>query len=168
MIRPMRDEVERYGHQSPAAGSMYDHTHQWASERTAPNLARVGGRYSDEWRAQHLRDPQIVVPESVMPECAFLADAALHGDAIGEEMAVHAFVGVPCSDEMLDAARADFWVRADPGGDYDGLLERHGEGVQVRDFDGQPELTEMDGLIACPQIMGTLVDFTTFTPDPDR
>lgn len=168
MIRPMRDEVERYGHYSLAAESMYDHPHQWGSKRTGPDLARVGGRYSDEWHVDHLRDPQSVVPESVMPKYAFLADAVLDGEHVGEEMAVHAFVGVPYSEEMLDAARADFRAQADPDGDYDGLLERYGEDVQIRNFDGQPELTEMDALVAYLQMMGTLVDFSTFTSDPSR
>src|ERR1700754_4857510 len=77
MIRPLRDEVERYGHYSLAAESMYDHPFQWGSKRTGPDLARVGGRYSDEWHVQHLKDPRSTVPESIMPGYSFLADREL-------------------------------------------------------------------------------------------
>ncbi len=95
MIRPMRDEVERYGHYSLAAESMYDHPHQWGSKRTGPDLARVGGRYSDEWHVDHLMDPQSVVPESVMPKYAFLTDRRVEATHIGELVETHAMVGVP-------------------------------------------------------------------------
>uniref|UniRef100_UPI003513D08B cytochrome-c oxidase, cbb3-type subunit II n=1 Tax=Hyphomonas sp. TaxID=87 RepID=UPI003513D08B len=77
MVRPLRDEVERYGHYSLAAESMYDHPFQWGSKRTGPDLARVGGRYSDEWHVQHLENPQSVVPESVMPQYGFLKETEL-------------------------------------------------------------------------------------------
>ncbi|CUH12899.1 cbb3-type cytochrome c oxidase subunit II [Jannaschia seosinensis] len=167
MIRPMRDEVERYGHYSLAAESMYDHPFQWGSKRTGPDLARVGGRYSDEWHVDHFRDPQSVVPESVMPKYAFLAEARIDGTYVTELMEAHQMVGVPYTDEMIAEARADFVVQTDPMGDYDGLLERY-PGAQVRNFDGQPQLTEMDALIAYLQMLGTLVDFSTFTPDASR
>src|SRR6187551_509508 len=81
MIRPFRDETERYGHYSLAAESMYDHPFQWGSKRTGPDLARVGGRYSDAWHVQHLTDPRSVVPESVMPTYKFLAEADPMADA---------------------------------------------------------------------------------------
>ncbi|MEX0310974.1 MAG: cytochrome-c oxidase, cbb3-type subunit II [Tateyamaria sp.] len=167
MIRPMRDEVERYGHYSLAAESKYDHPHQWGSKRTGPDLARVGGRYSDAWHVDHFMDPQSVVPESVMPKYAFLADAVIDGDQIEDLLRTHRFVGVPYTDEMIDAAAADFNVQADPDGDWDGLVERY-PGAVVSNFDGQPELTEMDALIAYLQMLGTLVDFSTFTPEPNR
>src|SRR6478735_3619721 len=77
MIRPFRDEVERYGHYSLAAESMYDHSFQWGSKRTGPDLARVGDRYSNEWHVQHLTEPRDVVPESVMPSYAFLKETPL-------------------------------------------------------------------------------------------
>ncbi len=166
MIRPMRDEVERYGHYSLAAESMYDHPFQWGSKRTGPDLARVGGRYSDEWHVDHLIDPQAVVPESVMPKYDYLARAPISGQHIGETMATHAMVGVPYTEEMLAAAEADFRVQVDPFGDTDGLLERY-PGAQVRNFDGQEALTEMDALIAYMQMLGTLVDFSTFVADAD-
>ncbi|WP_299892803.1 cytochrome-c oxidase, cbb3-type subunit II [uncultured Ruegeria sp.] len=168
MIRPMRDEVERYGHYSLAAESMYDHPFQWGSKRTGPDLARVGGRYSDQWHVDHLRDAQSVVPESVMPKYGFLENRRIDGRYIGDVMAANALVGTPYTDEMLENAVLDFRAQADPDSDYDGLLERYGEKVNVRNFDGQPELTEADALIAYLQMLGTLVDFSTFTPDANR
>ncbi|MEM1129516.1 MAG: cytochrome-c oxidase, cbb3-type subunit II [Pseudomonadota bacterium] len=167
MIRPMRDEFERYGHYSLAAESMYDHPFQWGSKRTGPDLARVGGRYSDEWHVLHLRDPQSVVPESIMPKYAFLERRLLHANHIEDLMRTHRAVGVPYTDEMLDNALADFRAQADPMSDFDGLLERYPK-AQVRNFDGQPGISEMDALIAYLQMLGTLVDFSTFTPDTSR
>ena len=179
MIRPMRDEVERYGHYSLAAESQYDHPFQWGSKRTGPDLARVGGRYSDEWHVDHLRDPQSVVPESVMPKYGYLENRMLDDRAgiisgmidaadIGDIMKVHKLIGVPYSEEMIENAAADFAAQADPDSDYDGLLERYGEKVQVRNFDGKPGISEMDAMVAYLQMLGTLVDFSTFTPDASR
>ena len=167
MIRPMRDEVERYGHYSLAAESMYDHPFQWGSKRTGPDLARVGGRYSDEWHVDHFADPQSVVPESVMPKYDYLLRVRIEPDHITDLMETHALVGVPYSDEMIAQAAADFRVQTDPFGDWDGLLERY-PGAQVRNFDGQPQLTEMDALIAYLQMLGTTVDFSTFIADESR
>ena len=167
MIRPMRDEVERYGHYSLAAESMYDHPFQWGSKRTGPDLARVGGRYSDEWHVDHLMDPQSVVPESVMPKYAFLARTPIDGEHIADLLATHRMVGVPYTDEMIAEAKLDFRNQADPDSDFDALVERY-PGAVVRNFDGQPELTEMDALIAYMQMLGTLVDFSTFIPDESR
>ena len=146
---------------------MYDHPFQWGSKRTGPDLARVGGRYSDEWHVDHLTDPQSVVPESVMPKYGFLKDRMLRGTHVEELLATHRLVGVPYSDEMLSNAQADFRAQADPDSDYDGLLERY-PGAQVRNFDGAPGISEMDALIAYMQMLGTLVDFSTFTPDESR
>ena len=168
MIRPMRDEVERYGHYSLAAESKYDHPHQWGSKRTGPDLARVGGRYSDEWHVDHLRDPQSVVPESVMPKYGFLERTVIDGKYVAELISANAMVGVPYTDEMIASAQADFMVQADPDSDYDGLVERYGDKVSVRNFDGRAELTEMDALVAYLQMLGTLVDFSTFTPVASR
>ncbi|MGH1331930.1 MAG: cytochrome-c oxidase, cbb3-type subunit II [Paracoccaceae bacterium] len=167
MIRPMRDEVERYGHYSLAAESKYDHPFQWGSKRTGPDLARVGGRYSDEWHVDHLNDPQSVVPESVMPKYAFLNKAMVEPTYITDLLKTHRAVGVPYSDEMIASAKADFTAQADPDSDYDGLLERY-PNAQVRNFDGKPGISEMDALIAYMQMLGTLVDFSTFTPDASR
>ncbi|MBT56037.1 MAG: cytochrome-c oxidase, cbb3-type subunit II [Mameliella sp.] len=168
MIRPMRDEVERYGHYSLAAESKYDHPFQWGSKRTGPDLARVGGRYSDEWHVDHLRNPQSVVPESVMPKYGFLEAKLVEGTYIADLLSTNRFVGVPYTDEMIEAAQADFNAQADPDSDYDGLLERYGDKVNVRNFDGAPGISEADALIAYLQMLGTLVDFSTFTPDASR
>jgi cytochrome c oxidase cbb3-type subunit 2 len=167
MIRPMRDEVERYGHYSLAAESMYDHPFQWGSKRTGPDLARVGGRYSDAWHVDHFMDPQSVVPESVMPKYAFLARATIEPDHIADLMETHRFVGVPYTDEMIENAATDFRAQADPDSDYDDLLVRYPKAV-VSNFDGQAALTEMDALIAYMQMLGTLVDFSTFVPVASR
>ncbi|MBZ8117351.1 cytochrome-c oxidase, cbb3-type subunit II [Roseovarius sp. LXJ103] len=167
MIRPMRDEVERYGHYSLAAESKYDHPFQWGSKRTGPDLARVGGRYSDDWHIAHLRDPQSVVPESIMPKYAFLENRMIDGEYVEDLLRTHRFVGVPYTDEMIENAQADFQVQIDPFGDFDAMLERY-PGAQVRSFDGAEGVSEADALIAYLQMLGTLVDFSTFTPDASR
>lgn len=167
MIRPMRDEVERYGHYSLAAESQYDHPFQWGSKRTGPDLARVGGRYSDEWHVDHLTDPQSVVPESVMPKYGYLTKAMIEPEYIEDLLKTHKLVGVPYTSEMIEVAQDDFMAQADPDSDYDGLLERY-PGAQVRNFDNLPGISEMDALIAYMQMLGTLVDFSTFTPDASR
>jgi cytochrome c oxidase cbb3-type subunit 2 len=137
---------------------MYDHPFQWGSKRTGPDLARVGGRYSDEWHVQHLIDPRAVVPESVMPTYGFLAETEL---AIGDPMArlkALALVGVPYSETDLEMAEADLLAQADANADP-GDLELRYPKVQIRDFDGNPgRLTEMDALVAYLQVLGTLVD----------
>ncbi|WP_295042675.1 cytochrome-c oxidase, cbb3-type subunit II [uncultured Paracoccus sp.] len=167
MIRPMRDEVERYGHYSLAAESMYDHPFQWGSKRTGPDLARVGGRYSDEWHIDHLRNPQSVVPESIMPKYGHLMNRVITADYVGDRVKTDALVGVPYSDDMIAAAAEDFRAQADPNADASGLADRY-PGAQQRNFDRQPQLTEMDALIAYLQVLGTMVDFSTFEPDPTR
>jgi cytochrome c oxidase cbb3-type subunit 2 len=163
----MRDEVERYGHYSLAAESMYDHPFQWGSKRTGPDLARVGGRYSDEWHVDHLTDPQSVVPESVMPKYGFLSNRLIEPDHIEDRLSTDALVGVPYTSEMIELAKADFAAQADPDADTDGLIERY-PGAVVSNFDGQAGITEMDALVAYLQVLGTMVDFTTFQPDPSR
>ncbi|MBZ4021427.1 cytochrome-c oxidase, cbb3-type subunit II [Rhodobacter sp. TJ_12] len=168
MIRPMRDEVERYGHYSLAAESMYDHPFQWGSKRTGPDLARVGGRYSDKWHVDHLTDPQSVVPESVMPSYSYLSHVPLDSTYIEDRLATDAMVGVPYTSEMIATAKADFVSQANPDEDYDSLLEHYGDNVNIRNFDGQPGLTEMDALIAYLQVLGTMVDFSTFQPVASR
>ncbi len=167
MIRPIRDEVERYGHYSLAAESQYDHPFQWGSKRTGPDLARVGGKYSDNWHVDHLINPQAVVPESVMPKYSFLAETAIKPTYITDLMAANRMVGVPYTDDDLTNAAADFAAQVDPDGDSSGLLARYGKAV-VSNFDGQPQLTEMDALIAYLQVLGTMVDFSTFIPDASR
>ncbi|WP_265569441.1 cytochrome-c oxidase, cbb3-type subunit II [Sphingomicrobium nitratireducens] len=160
MIRPFRDEVERYGHYSLAAESMYDHPFQWGSKRTGPDLARVGGRYSDEWHVQHLEDPQSVVPESVMPQYRFLKDRDLRIDGFGDNLAALAAVGVPYDDEAIAAAEDDMRVQATGEGDVTGLESRY-PGAEARDYDGNPKrVSEMDALVAYLQQLGTQVDFS--------
>ncbi len=162
MIRPFRDEVERYGHYSLAAESMYDHSFQWGSKRTGPDLARVGGRYSNEWHVQHLNEPRDVVPESIMPSYSFLKTTPLAVSDITAELKANRMVGVPYSDEQLENAQADLVAQADPEADTADLLARYPK-AKVGDFDGDPtKLTEMDALVAYLQMLGTLVDFSTY------
>ncbi len=168
MIRVMRDEVDRYGHYSLAAESMYDHPFQWGSKRTGPDLARVGGRYSDDWHVAHMHNPRDLVPESIMPGYPWLATTPLDPDRIASVMRAHRAAGVPYTDEMIESAKADFRTQADPDtGDVDALLARYPK-AQARRFDGQPGISELDALIAYLQMLGTLVDFSTFEPAASR
>ncbi len=168
MIRPMRDEVERYGHYSLAAESMYDHPFQWGSKRIGPDLARVGGKYSDAWQLDHLIAPRSVVPESIMPGYAYLLDTQVNAEYTADLVSTHRFVGVPYTDEMVEVAAADVLAQGDPDTDaYDELLERY-PGAQIRNFDDAPGVSEMDALIAYLQMLGTTVDFSTFTPAASR
>lgn len=164
MVRPLRDEVERYGHYSLAAESMYDHPFQWGSKRTGPDLARVGGKYSDDWHRDHLIDPRSVVPESNMPPYAFLAGKDLDYRAIGARLEALRGVGVPYTDEQIAKAKEDLEMQADPfASAKSGVVQRYGDKVVQRDFDGDPErISEMDALIAYLQMLGTLVDFRTY------
>jgi cytochrome c oxidase cbb3-type subunit 2 len=168
MIRAMRDEVDRYGHFSLAAESKYDHPFQWGSKRTGPDLARVGGRYSDDWHIAHMHNPRDLVPESIMPAYPWLAQTPLNSERVASVMRAHRATGVPYTDEMIAAARADFRAQADPdNGDVDGLLSRY-PNAPARNFDGQPGVTELDAMIAYLQMLGTLVDFSTFEPEASR
>jgi cytochrome c oxidase cbb3-type subunit 2 len=146
---------------------MYDHPFQWGSKRTGPDLARVGNRYSNAWHVDHLRDPQAVVPESVMPKYAFLETTPAKAEYVDDLMSTHRFVGVPYDDEDIAQAKLDFRAQADPDSDTSGLLERY-PGAAVANFDDQPGISEMDALIAYLQVLGTMVDFSTFTPDASR
>ncbi len=164
MIRPFRDEVERYGHYSLAAESMYDHPFQWGSKRTGPDLARVGGRYSDEWHVQHLKEPQAVVPESIMPRYAFLADRDLKTRGYRDRLLVLRKVGVPYTLTDVVRAERDLRTQASNEGDAAELATRY-PNAQSRDYDGQPSrLTEMDALVAYLQQLGTHVDFRKVEP----
>ena len=163
MIRPLRDEVERYGHYSLAAESMYDHPFQWGSKRTGPDLARVGGKYSDDWHVTHLTDPRSIVPQSVMPGYPFLGETDLdtghdrrpHAHAADRRRALH---------RRPDRQRG----RRSEGAGRSGQCRRRrlqqalSPRPSVRDFDGKAGTpTEMDALIAYLQMLGTLVDFKT-------
>jgi cytochrome c oxidase cbb3-type subunit 2 len=165
MVRPFRDEIERYGHYSLAAESMYDHPFQWGSKRTGPDLARVGGKYSNEWHQAHFKDPRAVVPESIMPTYGFLARRELSIRDIAAHLQANRVVGVPYTDEMIKSAAADLAAQADPEADTIALLQRYPKAA-VGDLDGDPKrLTEMDALIAYMQILGRMVDFKTVKPE---
>lgn len=163
MIRPFRDEVERYGHYSLAAESMYDHPFQWGSKRTGPDLARVGGRYSDVWHVEHLKRPRNVVPESIMPTYAFLLKRPLETKNIEAHLKANRAVGVPYSDEMIKNALVDLKAQATTESDGAEALKKRYVKVNVRDFDGNPKMiSEMDALVAYLQMLGTLVDFNAY------
>ena len=137
MIRPFRAETERYGHYSVGGESVYDHPFQWGSKRTGPDLARVGGRYSDTWHQMHMEDPRSVVPESVMPAFPWLSKNRVNVDTTVRHMRTLAVVGVPYTDADYAAAKE----------------EMTGE-------DGKPK-TELDAVIAYLQVLGTALDNTT-------
>ncbi len=163
MIRTLKDEVERYGHYSLAAESMYDHPFQWGSKRTGPDLARVGGKYSDEWHAAHLTNPRSVVPESVMPTYGFLGARKLDFHDIEDRLKTLTIVGVPYTEDQIVNAKADLVAQTTP--DTEGaaaVLKRYPK-AQVRKFDGKPgDPTELDAVIAYLQMLGTLVDFAKY------
>jgi cytochrome c oxidase cbb3-type subunit II len=166
MIRPFRDELERYGHYSLAAESMYDHPFQWGSKRTGPDLARVGGRYSDEWHVAHLIDPRSIVPESVMPSYAFLADNELDTSEIINDLKANRIVGVPYTDAMIANALADLRAQDNPDDPGASALIARYPGAVARNFGGNPQsLTEMDALVAYLQVLGRMVDFSTYKAD---
>jgi len=160
MIRTLRDEVERYGPYSLAVESKYDHPMLWGSKRTGPDIARLGGKYSDEWHVAHLNNPRDVVPESVMPHYSWLGRTSLRNDDLGKHLAALRKVGVPYTDEMIANAAADAYGQAAPDSPRaEGVVKRYGEATNVRAFDGRPgELTEMDALVAYLQILGKLTD----------
>ena len=163
MVRPLRDEVERYGHYSLAAESMYDRPFQWGSKRTGPDLARVGGKYSDEWHRDHLREPKSVVPGTVMPAYPWLARKPLDYARIADDLRVQSALGVPYTVEMIENAQADVVAQATVDApDAEALAKRYPK-AQARDFDGNPDrITEADALIAYLQMLGTLVDFKLY------
>jgi cytochrome c oxidase cbb3-type subunit 2 len=163
MIRPLRDEVERYGHYSLAAESMYDRPFQWGSKRTGPDLARVGGKYSDDWHRDHLRDPRSVVPGSVMPDYSWLAKTELDFTHIDQDLQVQATLGVPYTPEMIANAQKDVVTQATTDSPDTAELAKRYPKVNARDFDGDPKhVTEADALIAYLQMLGTLVDFKLY------
>jgi cytochrome c oxidase cbb3-type subunit 2 len=156
-IRALRDEVERYGHFSLAAESMYDHPFQWGSKRIGPDLARVGGKYSSDWQYAHLVNAQSVVPESLMPHYAFLADTPIDPGDIVARLRTLRMVGVPYTDDEIADAVDDLQAQANPNADNSALLKRYPKAVTVPG-DGQ-QVTEMDALVAYLQVLGTMVDF---------
>ena len=166
MVRTLRDEVERYGHYSLAAESMYDHPFQWGSKRTGPDLARVGGKYSDDWHRAHLIAPRAVVPGSIMPGYPWLATTELNFEEIAQDLKVQAALGVPYSDEMIANALADLRAQAnadDPG--VAALVKRY-PGAEAHAFgNADGRVSEMDALVAYLQVLGRMVDFSTYKAD---
>jgi cytochrome c oxidase cbb3-type subunit 2 len=163
MIRPLRDEVERYGHYSLAAESMYDRPFQWGSKRTGPDLARVGGKYSDDWHRDHLASPRSMVPGSVMPAYPWLAKTELAFEHIGDDLRVQAHLGVPYTAAMIENAAADVRTQATTDAPDADQLEKRYPKAQSRDFDGNPSrITEADALIAYLQLLGTQVNFKLY------
>jgi cytochrome c oxidase cbb3-type subunit II len=136
-IRPLRDEVERYGHYSLAAESMYDHPFLWGSKRIGPDLARVGSKYSDDWHVTHMQAPRSIVPESIMPSYSFLMHNAIDSKKLGKLLHTYSIVGVPYTDDMIKQAAFDATTQANAEEDNSGLLARYGQKVNTRDFDGQ-------------------------------
>lgn len=169
MVRPLRDEVERYGHYSLAAESMYDHPFQWGSKRTGPDLSRVGGKYSDEWHRRHFINPQAESEGSVMPPYAFLADADLRYDDIASHLRTNRTLGVPYTAAMIENAVTDLVAQANPNADGQADVAKRYPKAAVRDLDGDPNrITEMDALIAYLQMLGTTVDFSTYDATKPR
>jgi len=162
-VRVLRDEVERYGHYSLAAESMYDFPFQWGSKRTGPDLARIGGKYSDEWHYRHLINPRDVVPESIMPGYRFLPEREAAVSSVANDMEVLRKVGVPYTDEMIQNAVSDAVVQGSTDRESESFLKRYGNKVNIRDFDGNiNKVSEMDALIAYLQSLGTFVDFAKY------
>ncbi len=158
MIRTLRDDVERYGPYSLAVESKYDHPMLWGSKRTGPDLARIGGKYSDLWHVAHLTNPRAVVPESNMPSYRWLATTPLELDDLSDRLRAQRDVGVPYTDDMIKNAAADAYGQAQPDSDQSaGVTERYGEETQISAFDGvKTDLTEMDALVAYLQVLGRM------------
>ncbi len=167
MIRPFRDEVERYGHYSLAAESMYDHPFQWGSKRTGPDLARVGGKYTNDWHVRHLTNPRSVVPESIMPNYAFLHRPLDTSDIVAK-MKTLRVVGVPYTEDDIANAKADLVAQASDSANTDALLQRYPKASLGKKDKTSTSVTEMDALIAYLQVLGTMVDFSTMKPDAIR
>lgn len=164
-IRPFRDEWQRYGHYSLAAESQYDHPFQWGSKRTGPDLARLGGKYSNQWHVQHLKAPRSVVPQSIMPNYPWLLETDLDYSDVAERMRALRATGVPYSvtQQEYDANVKKFGQavadQLDINQARDSLLKQGRE----KDFDGIPgRITEMEALVAYLQVLGTMVDFTRY------
>lgn len=161
MIRPFKDEVERYGHYSLAAESKYDHPFQWSSKRTGPDLARVGGKYTNDWQVRHLINPRDVVPESIMPGYPHLTRPLDQSTIVGNLTAL-SIVGVPYTAEQLKNAKAHLVEQATSDAGAESAIAKAYPKAKVGDFDGNPQVvSEMDALVAYLQVLGTMVDFTT-------
>lgn len=167
MIRTLRDEVERYGHYSLAAESMYDKPFQWGSKRTGPDLARVGGKYSDEWHVAHLANPRSIVPQSIMPGYAFLANAEVRPEDVEGHLLANRRGGVPYTPDQMTRAIEDLRTQVNPDSPNLAAFQARYPGAQVRNFSGgtgaaNGTVTEMDALVAYLQVLGTMVDFRSY------
>ena len=163
MIRSLRDEVERYGHYSLAAESMYDHPFQWGSKRNGPDIARVGGKYTDSWHVAHLMDPRSVVPQSIMPSYRFLFETPLDSRALEANVAVNRELGTPYTDDMMTNVMIDLKAQVSPDApEAAALLKRYPKAAVRKFYPGTPEITEGDAVIAYLQMLGTLVDFKLY------
>lgn len=167
MIRPFRDEQLRYGNFSLAAESKYDHPFQWGSKRTGPDLARVGGKYSNEWHTQHLIRPKSLVPESVMPNYPWLMSPLNYSD-VGDRMRALRTTGVPYSasqpeyEANVKSFGADVAKMIHIADARDNLVAQ----AQQGNYDGdRTNVTEMDALVAYLQVLGTMVDFRQYKPE---
>jgi cytochrome c oxidase cbb3-type subunit 2 len=168
MIRPFRDEQLRYGHYSLAAESKYDHPFQWGSKRTGPDLARVGGKYSNEWHVQHLVKPAAVVPESVMPNYPWLQETKLDVADIGDHLRALRITGVPYSanDEEYQRNVKQFGEAVAKTLHIPDALKILVAQAQEGNFDGdRTSVSEMDALVAYLQVLGTMVDFSKIKPE---
>jgi cytochrome c oxidase cbb3-type subunit 2 len=165
MVRPFRDEDMRYGHYSLAAESKYDHPFQWGSKRTGPDLARVGGKYSNAWHTQHLNNPRDVVPESIMPNYPWLLKNDLDYSDVADRMRALKMVGVPYSetDEEYQANVEEFGADVAETLDINKAEANLIAQAQSQDWDGdRTRLTEMDAIVAYLQVLGTMVDFSKY------
>ncbi len=160
MIRTLADEVDRYGPFSLAVESQYDRPMLWGSKRTGPDLARVGGKYSDQWHVEHLNNPRDVVPESNMPAYPWLNATDLDALTVANRLRAQSALGVPYTEQMIESAVADVQAQANPDAEgVQGLVERYGDETQVSAFDGAvTRLTEMDALVAYLQVLGQMTD----------
>jgi len=159
MIRPFKDEVERYGHYSLAAESKYDHPFQWGSKRNGPDLARVGGKYTNDWQVRHLINPRDVVPGSIMPGYPHLK-RALKYDDIQAHLSTLKLVGVPYTKEQIDNAKADVLAQVSAETPDAAVAKRYPK-ARLGAADGNPKVvSELDALVAYLQVLGTFVDFT--------
>jgi len=164
MIRPFKDEVERYGHYSLAAESKYDHPFQWGSKRTGPDLARVGGKYTNDWHVRHLINPRDVVPESIMPGYPHLK-RALDYATISADMKALSVVGVPYTKDQIANAKKDVEEQVGSEAADSAIAKRYPKAKLGKAYAADPKVTEMDALVAYLQVLGTFVDFTTVKPE---
>ena len=163
-IRTISEDVERYGHYSLAAESVYDYPFAWGSKRTGPDLARVGGKYSDDWHLEHLYNPRALVPQSIMPAYSFLLKAELDIKEIQRQMEILQSLGVPYSDNDLANYKEDIKIQLGLETDQnkiDDFIKRYPK-ANIRKFNNKTSsITEMDALVAHLQSLGTKADLKT-------